>query len=100
MKEQQIEKKIVECDKFAIYPYFLYGEMVQVLGRHLQRLTFQSKIVYRRVYRSLRFLNGFKNIFAPFRILRKKKKRKKEREKEKIVIPKSESNKSPLRIPD
>lgn len=52
LKEQQIEKKIVEFDKFAIYPYFLYGEMGQVLGRHLQRLTFQSKIVYRRVYRS------------------------------------------------
>lgn len=47
------------------------------------------------------FLDGFKNIFAPFRILRKKKKKgKKEREKEKIVIPKSESNKSPRRIPD
>lgn len=79
-------KKIVESDKFAIYPYFLYGEMGQVLGRHLQRLTFQSKIVYRRVYRSLRFLNGFKNIFAPFRILRKKKKGRKKGKRKKSLF--------------
>lgn len=47
-------------------------------------------------YGSLTALKTFLPRFGFFA----KKKRKKEREKEKIVIPKSESNKSPRRIPD